>query len=190
MLVAITGGIGSGKSVVSRILREMGYDVYDCDARARRLMDSLPEIAERISDDISREVIDENGTINRQMLAAIVFADADKLKRLNSIVHHHVSNDLLNEATGKRTMFFESAILYSSGFYKFADQIWEIDAPAELRIRRVMERNNATRAEVERRMASQAAERVPEGCEIPLRIIDNDGVRPLLPQIERLLNLL
>ena len=78
-------------------------------------------------------------------------------------------------------IFFESAILYSSGFCVLADKIWEVTAPEELRIKRVMARNNVSRSEVSARMESQRSETAPEG--ISPRILINDGVAPLLPQI-------
>ena len=85
-IIAINGGIGSGKSVVSRIVTAMGYPVYDCDARARQLMDSSDEIKAAISADIHRACI-KDGLIDRAMLASIVFEDKEKLAILNSIVH-------------------------------------------------------------------------------------------------------
>ncbi|MDE6458817.1 MAG: dephospho-CoA kinase, partial [Muribaculum sp.] len=84
-LIAIAGGIGSGKSVVSRILRAMGCKVYDCDSEARRLMDNDEVIKCRLAEMIAPEVILHDRSIDRRRLAEIVFADRRKLETLNSI---------------------------------------------------------------------------------------------------------
>ncbi|MBD5185730.1 MAG: dephospho-CoA kinase [Bacteroidales bacterium] len=182
VIVGITGGIGSGKSVVSEVLRAMGHEVYDCDAEARRIMDTDTAIHSRLRSEISPEAVDDAGCINRKHIASIVFADPSRLKALNTIVHGAVMADLRRRAAAvSGVMFFESAILYSSGFCALADKIWEVTAPEELRIKRVMARNNVSRSEVTARMESQRSETAPEG--ISPRILINDGVAPLLPQI-------
>lgn len=182
-LIAITGGIGSGKSVVSEMLRAAGFHVYDCDREARRIMDSDRAMLERIFSEVAPEARSADGSLDRKALAAAVFADADKLACLNRIVHGAVRADLLRRSALHRVMFFESAILYSSGFYTAATAIWEITAPMEVRIERVIRRNGASREEVEARISSQRGETPPEGVS-PLVMV-NDGITPLLPQIER-----
>ncbi|MDE7143624.1 MAG: dephospho-CoA kinase, partial [Muribaculaceae bacterium] len=113
-IVAITGGIGSGKSVVSRILRCMGYPVYDCDSEARRLMDGSAEILSRIAGEISPDAIGADGRLRRDVLSAMVFSDSSKLQCLNSIVHGAVRKHLLSTVAscGSPLFFFETAILY------------------------------------------------------------------------------
>ena len=116
-LTAITGGIGSGKSVVSRILRVLEYPVYDCDSRAKALMDADVIIKQQIIHDIDRETIAADGTIDRRRLASIVFADAEKLAALNAIVHSAVRLDIQRwaEDCGNSHAFVETAILFQSG---------------------------------------------------------------------------
>ena len=92
-LIAITGGIGSGKSAVCRCLSAWGLNVYDCDSRARRLMDSDPAIHRRLCEEISPDTV-KNGIIDRPLLAEIVFSDPSKLARLNAITHRRVTEDL------------------------------------------------------------------------------------------------
>ncbi len=181
-LVAITGGIGSGKSVVSSILREMGFYVYDCDAEARRIVDSDQAILNRIFSEIAPEAKLDDGSLDRRVLSEIVFNDSSKLSLLNEIVHHEVRRDIMTKAQTRSLMFFESAILYSSRFVEMADKVWEVTAPLEVRISRVMRRNGLSRPAVEKRIASQSLEIAPEGIE-PCIII-NDNILPLLPQIE------
>ena len=85
-LTAITGGIGAGKSVVSRILIAMGYEVYDSDSRAKRLMDSSDEIKQQIAETFGQATISADGQINRPLLSSIVFSDPGALARLNTSV--------------------------------------------------------------------------------------------------------
>lgn len=187
MLIAISGGIGSGKSVVSRIVTVMGYEVYDCDSRAKVLMDSDGNIKERISREIHPECV-ADGCINRKRLADIVFNDADSLDRLNAIVHAAVRDDLKRWAESSDAVkFVETAILYQSGIDKMVDAVWEIDAPLDLRISRVMNRNNISREEVLSRIASQDSF-IPQSVHPSVIQIINDGVLPLIPQIETALS--
>lgn len=187
-VIAITGGIGSGKSVVSGILRRMGYCVYDCDSRAKILVDSDQSIRLEIARVISRKVINPDGSISRSRLGEIVFSNPDKLSRLNSIVHQHVRKDInrwIARHIDRRALWVETAILYQSGLDKMVDRVWEVTAPVDLRIARVMQRNLCTRHEVESRITSQL--HTPPHPHPRISTIINDDISPLLPQIESLL---
>lgn len=190
MLIAIVGGIGSGKSVVSRIVSVMGYEVYDCDTRAKRLMDSSDDIKGRIRCEIHPGCV-ADGKIDRKHLAEIVFADEEALRRLNTIVHSAVREDLrcwVEQCGENNTVFVETAILYQSGLDKMVDAVWEIDAPLDLRIERVMARNSVSREEVLARISSQDSF-VPTALHPSVTHIVNDNDQPILPQIERLLEI-
>lgn len=187
--ICISGGIGSGKSVVCHALRAMGHPVYDTDTEARRIMDADPAIARLIAERISPECIKADGSIHRPTLASIVFADAEKLETLNSIVHAAVRRDLaswIERHFGRGTAFVETAILYQSGLDRMVDEVWEVTAPEETRIERVMARNSLSREQVVARIHSQ---RLPEGTSLHPRTLEitNDNLTPLLPQIEHLL---
>lgn len=186
-LVAISGGIGCGKSVVAAILGRLGYPVYDCDTRAKQLMDSSREIMARLAVEIHESVV-VDGRIDRGRLSRLVFSDAGKLARLNAIVHGEVRADLSRWVDGHgcdSLLFVETAILYQSGLDKMVDEVWEVVAPKALRIERVMSRSGFTAAEVESRMASQTVDVAsPHGS---IREIVNDGFIPLLPRVEALL---
>lgn len=187
-LIAIGGGIGSGKSLVSRILVAMGYQVYDCDSRAKTLMDSSEDIKRHIAEDILSQAVTSDGTIDRAMLASEVFADKRKLDALNSIVHGAVKRDIKDWAESLNVPFcwIESAIVYESGIDRMVDEVWMVDAPEELRINRVMSRSSMSREMVKARIEAQAwpEDRIPHSV---TRILINDGVVPLLPQILGLL---
>ncbi|MCM1021973.1 MAG: dephospho-CoA kinase [Muribaculum sp.] len=189
-LTVIAGGIGSGKSVVSRILTCMGYPVYDCDSRAKMIMDSSDEIRRRLADEISPETIGYDGKINRELLSKMVFSDKSVLNQLNAIVHKAVRDDIdrwrLSLPDNTDRAWVECAIIYESGIDKIVNCVWDVTAPEELRIRRVMSRNAMSSVDVRKRISAQNIAVVNPHNNI--REIINDGVLPLLPQILRLIS--
>ncbi len=185
-LIAIEGGIGSGKSVVSRVLSTLGYPVYDCDVRAKLIMDQSATIKQRIADEICAEAI-SCGVIDRRKLSEVVFADADALLRLNALVHSAVRDDLALWILHHRLAFVETAILYQSGIDSMVDGVWSVVAPRELRILRVISRNHLSREAVESRIAAQDSF-VAGRMHPHVDIIVNDGDMPVLPQILALIS--
>lgn len=186
-LIAITGGIGSGKSVISDILRAMGHKVYDCDTRAKALMDTDESIKDDLINLISIDAVRSDRTIDRKLLSEIVFNDPDALSRLNSIVHKAVRADLRRwrDTSSDKTVWVETAILYASRLDREVDEVWEVTAPTELRVQRVMKRNSMSREQVLARISSQSTTAAQLH---PLtKSIINDGVEPVLPQILSLL---
>lgn len=188
-LIAVSGGIGAGKSVVSRILRAMGFMVYDCDSEAKRIVDSNPELKKKIDLEVAPGCLGSDGTLNRRLLADVVFSDPAKLGRLNSLVHSAVLADIrawhsANHRAGE-PMFVETAILYQSGLDRLVTEVWEVEASDETRIVRVMARNSLTADEVRARIDAQSF--TPDSLHERVRTIDNDGARAILPQIIALL---
>ncbi len=186
-LIAITGGIGSGKSVISDILRAMGHKVYDCDTRAKALMDTDESIKDDLINLISIDAVRSDRTIDRKLLSEIVFNNPDALSRLNSIVHKAVRADLRRwrDTSSDKTVWVETAILYASRLDREVDEVWEVTAPTELRVQRVMKRNSMSREQVLARISSQSTTAAQLH---PLtKTIVNDGVEPVLPQILSLL---
>ena len=185
-LIAISGGIGAGKSVVCRIVNAMGYQVYDCDIRAKEIMDESDEIKKAIATEIDADAVTGN-IINRKRLSEVVFSDRLALQTLSAIVHRHVCEDISEWRTNKEISFVETAILYESGLDRMVDEVWWVSAPTELRVERVMRRNGMSRAQVLDRINSQQYYDV-ETPHKNIREIINDGVIPILPQIEALIN--
>lgn len=189
-LIAIAGGIGSGKSIVSQILRVMRFKVYDCDKEARALMDRDEEMKSRIERLIAADVILADRTIDRRRLAEIVFADEMMLATLNGIVHEAVREDIMRwkqANADERLLWVESAIIYESGIDRMVDEVWEVTAPVDLRVERVMARNSMSRDQVMERIEAQSrTDFEPHRC---VRTIVNDGIAPVLPQVLRLLSL-
>lgn len=198
-LICITGGIGAGKSVVSRILRLKGFPVYDCDTRARLLMESSEEILAGLVDIFGKECVSVDGKPDRRLLASRAFADKSLLARLNSLVHGAVREDLARwaanpdgevftpaECPEKRICFVESAIPVTSGLVGLCRRIWLVDAPADLRLERAVARGGASREDIAGRMDAQRAEfdTLPHDRTF---VIDNSGDASLLLRIEALL---
>lgn len=187
-IIAITGGIGSGKSVVSSILKNMGYNVYDSDNEARILMNDSNDIKESIQKAFGKSLVN-NGIIDRKKLSGIVFSDDCKLRELNHIVHGAVIKHFVEWVKNNDApiVFIETAILYESGLDKYVTGVWEVTAPENIRIERVMKRNNMPETEVKRRIDAQN-----KRCDVvgnpKHQIINNNDETALIPQILYLLD--
>lgn len=157
--VGITGGIGSGKSTVTRMLEGMGVAVYISDERAKLLMahdEALRQLlVERFGEDTYI-----NGELNRRYLAERVFSNADELAALNAIVHPAVMDDFSRWAEEQESPYvvIESAILFEAKLDDRVDCVVSVLAPTGLRIERAMSRDGASREEIERRIANQISD--------------------------------
>lgn len=159
--VGITGGIGGGKSVFSRMLQEKGFLVYNTDLEARKLQDNDVNIKTQIIQEFGDNAYDTSGALNRKYIASIVFNNSDKLRKLNSIVHPVVKQDLLKWYSAnitKKLLFVECAILFEGGFDAFVDKIVLVTAAEELRVQRVMNRDGITEHDVRLRVKEQLPE--------------------------------
>ena len=188
-LIAITGGIGSGKSVVAHMVQVMGHEVYDCDSRAKALMTDDAEVRQLLVDAFGKETYLDDGALNRQHLSHVAFADSTALARLNGIVHPATARDMqrwagAQAALGAKTAFVETALLRTSGLDQLVDEVWHVTAPDDVRIDRVMARSGLTSEQVRERMAAQ---RIEESVMEGEQVIINDNDTALLPQVTRLL---
>ena len=197
MRTGITGGIGSGKSYVCHLLNERGITVYDCDAAAKRLMRNSPQLRQQITDLIGPEAYLKNSelripnselritnselpVLNKAVVAKFLLESEANAQALNAIVHPAVFDDFLQSGIE----WVESAILYESGLDKLVDRVVVVTAPLEVRIARVMARDNITREKALEWIAKQLPQE-----ELTARAdfeIVNDGQQPLQPQIDRL----
>lgn len=187
-IIGITGGIGSGKSVVCRILALRGFTVYDCDSRAKSLMVSDP-MASAIADIVGSEAFTPDGSLNRRYVAERIFSDDSARRKVNEVVHRGVKEDIERTARscGQQLFFVESAILATSGLDDLTSVIWLVEAPVEIRLERAMARNkDADLDDTLRRIETQNQE-YQLLRENDLRRIDNSGLVPLIPQIDALL---
>lgn len=181
--VGLTGNIGSGKSVVSAIFEILHVPVYRSDEEAKAILDK-PETIHQIVQTFTDIVLDDRGKINRKKLAAIVFNDATKLKKLNGIIHPAVSDDFSSWVSAHDdvpVVIMESAILFETGFNELFDKIIVISAPEDTRIQRVMKRDGISREDVEARINRQLPEH--ELISKADFIIDNFGETLVIPQV-------
>lgn len=188
--IGITGGIGSGKSFVASVLKEQyGIPVYDTDSRAKALMRTDTTIRDGLIRLLGNEVY-LSGQLNKPVLAAYLFASDENARQINSLVHPAVKRDFVQWADSQRSLAMvvavESAILFESGMDKLVDATVMVHAPMEVRIHRTMQRDNATRLQVEERIRAQMDDE--QKYALATYIIENDGVRPLTEQLEQLLN--
>ncbi len=157
--IAICGGIGSGKSTVCQMFAERGVAIYDSDSRAKSLMNESEALREALMAEFGAECY-EGGELNRPYLAQRVFASAEQLEKLNAIVHPAVKDDFLrwaDEQSGDYVIL-ESAILYESGFDALVDKVVAVLAPLPLRVERAMNRDGASREQIELRIKAQMSD--------------------------------
>lgn len=182
--IGITGGIGAGKSTVCKIFSVLGVPTYDADSRAKAVMTTDGILIEAIKKEFGTLSFKANGELNRDYLAAEVFNDELKLKRLNSLVHPRVGHDYenwLKEQTSALYVLKEAALLIESGSYKMLDCLILVTAPEEIRINRVLERDkHRSREQIKEIIKNQ----LDETKKITLAdfIINNDGKHSLLAQ--------
>lgn len=183
-VVGITGGIGSGKSVVSMIFRQLGIPVYDSDAEAKLLYDKFPELRNAVRVQISEDAFDANGKLDRKKLAEIVFQFPEKLEILNQLVHPLVKKDFQDWVQKNQEAAYlvkEAAILFESGAYSDCDKVITVVAPRDLRVQRVRERDRKTKAEIEAIMDRQSGDE--EKIKRSDFVIQNDEKELILPQV-------
>ncbi len=185
MIIGITGGIGSGKSLVASILRVYGFPVYDSDTRAKSLYDEDATLrADMLR--LFGEQIYADGRLDRKRLAATVFADAGKLAQLDALAHPAVFRDFARwrEAQSEQVLFVESAILLQTDFRTLVDRVVVVDAPADVRVARAVQRDGATESAIERRMSAQlSSDEMRAQADF---VIENDGQQSLLAQVDAL----
>lgn len=180
--VGLTGGIGSGKSMVARIFTALGIPVYYADEAARRIQQEDPAVKEQIIELLGDEAY-ENGMLNRSFISGVVFADKSKLEQLNAIVHPATIRDAENWLSAQTTAYAikEAALIFESGSQRDLDFIIGVTAPIQLRIQRTMARDGATEEQVRHRMEKQISDRIKMRlCDA---VIVNDEKQLLIPQV-------
>ena len=188
--IGITGGIGSGKSVVSQVLQSLGIPVFDCDAESKRLTAVHPVIRQQLIALVGPEVFTVNGQLNKQLLANYLFASSGHVQRVNAIIHP-VLKDYFRQwvpAQNAPMVAIESAILFEAGYDDVADTVIMVSAPLEVRIARAMQRDGSTREAVEERIRQQMDDE--EKRRRSQFVIVNDGEVPVIPQVLEIINTL
>lgn len=185
--IAITGGIGSGKSYVSHLLEDMNIPVYNADNEAKRLTVSDEGIRRELVALLGEEVYKE-GALNRPLLASYLFSDPAHAAQINAVIHPRVRKDFAAWAErleGCEVAGMESAILYEASFEDTVDAVVMVYAPVDLRVQRAIYRDGASEEQVRARIAAQMDD--DEKCRRADFTVVNDGVQPLIPQLNAII---
>ena len=189
--LGVTGGIGCGKSYVCRILQdEFNIPVYNCDINARIITDTDLEVVEQLTK-LVPGVYDAEGELDKARLASYLFASEENAARVNAIVHPAVRRDFREWVTTRGAndvLAVESAILYESRFETEVDRVLFVDAPLEVRIRRVKERDGLSEEEIRRRIALQDTDQARRLADFRLMNDGESDVRSQLTEILKSLN--
>ncbi len=189
--LGITGGIGSGKSVVSEILKIKGIPVYNADTEAKRLMVEDEELRHQLMQLLGDDIYFADGTLDKKKIASRIFSNPTLLQKVNQTVHPAVGKDFLRweqkqVQQSKNIIAMESAILFESNLNMQFDKTLLVYAPLEVRVKRVMIRDTATLEQVQARIKNQSDEESKRSKAD--FVIENDNQQALLPQINQVLS--
>lgn len=181
--IGLTGGIGSGKSVVGRVLEAMNFPVYYSDDRSKYLVDEDLEIRKELTELLGAEIY-LNDKLDRPFLAERIFRDSALLQKVNAIIHPKVRAHFSRwaEAQNSPIVFNEAAILFETGAYQLMDATILVTAPEEIKIKRVMLRDKVSKEQVLERMSKQFTDE--QKIALADFVLINDDIQPLLQQIE------
>jgi dephospho-CoA kinase len=182
--IGITGGIGSGKSLVTKIFACLGIPVYDADSHAKELMTTDGILISQIKKEFGDLSYLSDGTLNRKYLGEVVFNQQEKLDILNGLVHPRVRHDFAqwtDRYRNKPYVVREAALLFETGVYRLLDRTVVVYAPEDVRIRRVMKRDNRPEAQVRAIIQKQLSEKEKEA--LADDIIYNDDSILVIPQV-------
>ncbi len=182
--IGITGGIGSGKSYIAKIIEQMGFPIYNSDLRSKELTLSNKVIREGLISLFGEDVY-INSELNKKLIASKIFTDDILRKKLNTLIHPIVREDFYEWSLSQesRMVFNEAAILFETGAYRNLDATILVCAPLELKIKRVTERENCSRESVTIRMDKQWSDE--KKIQLSDYVIVNDEQSPILNQIEK-----
>lgn len=191
--IGITGGIGSGKSVVSSFFRSMGIPVYDADSASKRLLVTDQRLKAELISLLGHDVYDGDN-LNRAVMAKMIFNDNDLLSKVNAVIHPAVRRDCIEWFDLHANMIdckfpflaVESALIYEAYFENMLDCVLMVYAPKDVRISRVMRRDGMDEASVMARISKQMPDEQKK--EMANYVIVNDGVRAIIPQVNAFLD--
>lgn len=178
-VIGITGGIGSGKSTVSRILQDLGAAIVDADKIAREVVHKGEQALNELVEYFGENILDENGELDRRVLADEVFGDIEKLKILNSITHKYIVQRMIEQVEKLKIeqineiIVVDAPIPVEHGFMDIVDEVWVVTADRETRIKRIMERNEFTLEQANDRLNSQI--RDEEYIKLADEVLVNNG---------------
>lgn len=183
-LVGITGGIGSGKSTVAKIFSILGIPIYSADDRAKWLMGNDELLKTQIKDSFGDKAYQADGSIDRSFLAKTVFPDAEKVKKINSLVHPAVGRDFSDWAAKQTTPYVlkEAALIFESGSNQSLDYVINVSSPLKVRISRILMRDPFRSEEQVNQIINQ---QLPDEQKNELAdfVIKNTDNKLLIPQV-------
>jgi dephospho-CoA kinase len=185
--IGLTGGIGSGKSYVAKVIEAMGYPVYYSDSRSKELSNQHPKIREQLISEFGEEVY-KNGELNKQLLAKKIYSNDSARSTVNAIIHPVVREDFSAWADANSSndlVFNEAAILFEMGTYTQFDSTILVYAPEHIKIERIVQRDHISIDEIQQKMKTQWSD--ADKLKLTAHHILNDGHSPLLNQIENVL---
>lgn len=187
-LIGITGGIGSGKSIVSNILQIKGIPVYNADDESKRIIITDESLKSELIQILGKEIYFADGSLNRKLMAEKIFHDKDLITQVNHIIHPAVGKDFCRWAETQNSTIIatECALLFESGLNKRVDYSIMVYAPLPIRIQRAMQRDNATQEQIEARIKNQMDDEKKR--DLADFVIMNDNRTAILPQINQLLS--
>ena len=181
-MIGLTGGIGSGKSVVAKIFATLGIPVFNADDEAKRIMQTSPEIKSKLIQQFGMDIYNDSG-LDKEKLASIVFDDPFQLQLLNAIVHP-VTIQAAKDWAAKQTSPYvikEAALIFESGAADGLLKVIGVTAPLSLRTHRVMQRDGITKEQVDARMRNQISDTIKMRlCDY---VIENNNQQMVLPQV-------
>lgn len=177
-ILGLTGGIATGKSTVSNMIKEIGIPVIDADLAARAVVDVGEEAYQNIVNHFGKEILTEDGTINRERLGSIVFHDEKQREVLNSIVHPAVRKRMLRERDelveeGHRAIVMDIPLLFESDLAHMVDKVIVVFTDEDIQLQRLMERNRLSEKEAKARISSQIP--ITEKISLADAVINNNG---------------
>lgn len=183
MIVALTGGIGSGKTTIAKLFETMGCVVYNSDERAKDLYNN-PEVKKQVIALLGVNAYSEDNKLNKEFISDIIFNEKDKLEKLNAIIHPALALDFQNfvkQQNSESIIIKESALIFETELYKKFTTIILVIAPLEQKIKSVMSRNLISKEEVDKRMQAQWTDEQ----KLPLAnyVISNSETDALIPQV-------
>ncbi|GHT32163.1 dephospho-CoA kinase [Bacteroidia bacterium] len=185
--IGITGGIGSGKTLISKILSAMGHPVYIADLASHQLVHTNIEIMKGLTALFGKNIY-EDGILNKKLLADGIFGDENLRKSVNNLIHPRVMQDFKDwcEEQNADVVFMESAILFETKLNVYVDKTILVIADLDLKIKRLKQRENFTETEIRKRIDSQMSDE--EKMKLADYIIVNDERQAVLPQVEEIIS--
>ena len=184
-IIGLTRGIGSGKSTVLKLFKNLGVNTYSADISAKKLINTDQTLINLIKDSFGKNIYKDN-ILDSRKLSKIVFGNADKLELLNSIIHPAVALDFKNfiELNNDEYIVKEAAIIFETNSEKQYDKIILVKSPLEIRIERVMKRDNLSRVEVIKRINNQLNENlIIDKCDYIINNHENEDLKNIVQNI-------